>query len=186
MRDFQIMIEKLELLYLPFMSEDTKFSSTGDQAIFNLKIDSVNEQIFKKYVTSRVSVAILNIIGRGPTWDVSEPDSLVWQIAFPRAWHVQRVLAPTACLRVGQGSSDWRHFLNDTTAQEYRSKADDQYLSELRLWLDEWHVFLDTSLADLDCCARYRPDLHEDHPQIPLSRRANDWGLAPSSPGLRE
>ena len=61
------MIEKLELLSLPFMSEDTKFSSTGDQMIFNLKIDSVNERIFKKYVTSRVSVAILNIIGRGPT-----------------------------------------------------------------------------------------------------------------------
>ena len=67
MRDFQIMIEKIELLSLPFMSEDTKFSSTGDQAIFNLKIDSVNERIFKKYVTSRVRVAILNIIGRGPT-----------------------------------------------------------------------------------------------------------------------
>ena len=65
--DFQIMIEKLEFLSLPVMSEDTKFSSTGDLVIFNLKIDSVNEQVFKKYVTSRVRFAIINIIGRGPT-----------------------------------------------------------------------------------------------------------------------
>jgi hypothetical protein len=61
------MIEKLELLSIPFMSEDTKISSTGDLVIFNLKIDSVNERIFKKFVTSRVSNAILNFIGRGPS-----------------------------------------------------------------------------------------------------------------------
>jgi hypothetical protein len=35
--------------------------------MFKLKIDSVNERIFKKYVTSRVFPTILNIIGRGPT-----------------------------------------------------------------------------------------------------------------------
>ena len=65
------MIEQGELLSLPFMSEDTKISSKGDLLIFKLQIDSVNERIFKKYVTSRVRPAILNLIGRGPCGDVS-------------------------------------------------------------------------------------------------------------------
>jgi hypothetical protein len=61
------MIEKGELLSLPFMSEDTKLSSKGDLLMFKLRIDSVNERVFKKYVTSRVRSTILNIIGRGPS-----------------------------------------------------------------------------------------------------------------------
>ena len=60
------MIEQLELLSLPFMSEDTKLSSKGDLLMFKLRIDSVNERIFKKYVTSRVGAAFFNLKGRGP------------------------------------------------------------------------------------------------------------------------
>ena len=61
------MIEQREFLYIPFMSEDTKFSSKGDLLMFKLRTDLVNERIFKKYVTSRVRAAILNLIGRRPS-----------------------------------------------------------------------------------------------------------------------
>jgi hypothetical protein len=61
------MIVQRELLLLPFMSENTKISSKGDILIFKLQIDSVNERIFKKYVTSRVCGTIFNLIGRGPS-----------------------------------------------------------------------------------------------------------------------
>ena len=65
--DFQIMIEQGELLSLPFMSEETKINSKGDRLIFKLKIDSVNERLFKKYASSRVSTSFLNILGRRPS-----------------------------------------------------------------------------------------------------------------------
>ena len=61
------MIEQRELLLLPFMSEDTKISSKGDILIFKLQIESVNERVFKKYVTSRVCATFYNLIGRGPS-----------------------------------------------------------------------------------------------------------------------
>ena len=53
-RDFKNIILGNELLSLPFMSEDTKVSTKGDMLIFKLRIDIVNEQIFKKYVSRRV------------------------------------------------------------------------------------------------------------------------------------
>ena len=52
------MIEGNELLSLPFMSEDTKFSTKGDMLIFKLRLDLVKEPIFKKYVSRRVSSRI--------------------------------------------------------------------------------------------------------------------------------
>ena len=52
------MMEEKELISLPFMSEDTKFSTKGDMLIFKLRIDLVNEQLFKRYVSRRVSCRI--------------------------------------------------------------------------------------------------------------------------------
>jgi hypothetical protein len=72
------MIEGKELLSVPFMSEDTKFSTKGDLLTYKLKIDLVNERLFKKYVSRRVSCRIffnIKTIGRGTDRDVSKPDS---------------------------------------------------------------------------------------------------------------
>jgi hypothetical protein len=52
------MIEANEIFSVPFMSEDTKFSTKGDMVIFKLRIDVVKEQLFKKYVSRRVSFYI--------------------------------------------------------------------------------------------------------------------------------
>ena len=73
------MIEENELLSVPFMSEDTKFSSKGDMLIFKLRVDLVKERLFKKYVSRRVSFRIflkITILGRGTHRDVSKPDSV--------------------------------------------------------------------------------------------------------------
>jgi hypothetical protein len=72
------MIEGKELLSVPFMSEDTKFSTKGDLVTYKLKIDLVNERLFKKYVSRRVSCSIffnIKTIGRGTDRDVSKPNS---------------------------------------------------------------------------------------------------------------
>jgi hypothetical protein len=68
------MMEEKELISLPFMSEDTKFSTKGDMLIFKLRIDLVNERLFKRYVSRRVSCRIflyITILGRGTPGDVS-------------------------------------------------------------------------------------------------------------------
>ena len=72
------MIEGKELLSVPFMSDDTKFGTKGDLVTYKLKIDLVNERLFKKYVSRRVSCRIffnIKTIGRGTDRDVSKPDS---------------------------------------------------------------------------------------------------------------
>jgi hypothetical protein len=56
--ELQKMIEAKELLSVPFMSEETKFSAKGDTIIFKLRVDLVKEQLIKKYISARVSCTI--------------------------------------------------------------------------------------------------------------------------------